>query len=94
MSFIFRQFNVGITCQATDNPSGSKMMDSGVYRLSNISMCTCTHTYFVNLFFRPGYVVLELPNLAGGSYTISPSTFYPGQEGPFILTVFTDCVMS
>jgi len=63
-------------------------MDSGAYRLSNIIYVVLIY------FFRPGYVVLELPNLTGGSYTISPSTFYPGQEGPFILTVLTDCVMS
>ena len=45
-------------------------------------------------YYRPGFVVLELSNLPGGSYTISPSTFKPGQEGPYILKVLSDCVMS
>ena len=37
--------------------------------------------------FRRGFCVLELENVAGGVYNIQPCTFYPGNEGPFILTV-------
>ncbi|KAG8229479.1 hypothetical protein J437_LFUL010053 [Ladona fulva] len=37
--------------------------------------------------FRPGFVVMELENVPSGTYDIIPSTFLPGQEGPFILTI-------
>ncbi|XP_018325822.1 calpain-7 [Agrilus planipennis] len=37
--------------------------------------------------FRSGFVVLELNNIPCGVLNIVPSTFLPGQEGPFILTV-------
>ncbi|CAH2258604.1 jg12388 [Pararge aegeria aegeria] len=35
--------------------------------------------------YRSGFVVIELPNLPAGKYVVSPSTFYPAQEGPFFL---------
>ncbi|XP_063233327.1 calpain-7-like [Bacillus rossius redtenbacheri] len=37
--------------------------------------------------FRSGFVVMELEDVPAGTYDIIPSTFLPGQEGPFILTV-------
>ncbi|KAI9565626.1 hypothetical protein GHT06_009418 [Daphnia sinensis] len=37
--------------------------------------------------FRSGFVILELENVPAGLYHIVPSTFYPGQEGPFFLTI-------
>ncbi|KAI0214801.1 Calpain-7 [Lamellibrachia satsuma] len=37
--------------------------------------------------FRPGFCVLEVDSLSGGSYNIQPSTFHPGQAGPFFLNV-------
>lgn len=37
--------------------------------------------------YRPGFVALELSEVQPGLYNIIPSTYLPGQEGPFILTV-------
>jgi len=37
--------------------------------------------------YRKGYCVLTMENVSGGTYTIRPSTYVPGQEGPFILEV-------
>ncbi|KAK7862617.1 hypothetical protein R5R35_005653 [Gryllus longicercus] len=37
--------------------------------------------------FRSGFVVLEIDTIPSGTYDIIPSTFFPGQEGPFFLTV-------
>ncbi|XP_015603072.1 calpain-7 isoform X2 [Cephus cinctus] len=41
--------------------------------------------------FRPGFVQLELENVPAGTYDIVPSTFLPGQEGPFFLTCKASC---
>ncbi|XP_061383599.1 calpain-7-like isoform X2 [Danaus plexippus] len=41
--------------------------------------------------YRSGFVVLELNNLPGGRYLLTPSTFYPGQEGPFFLELRSTC---
>ena len=35
---------------------------------------------------RPGFVVTSL-DIVAGTYDILPSTFRPGQEGPFFLSV-------
>ncbi|KAH8877676.1 Calpain-7 [Schistosoma japonicum] len=37
--------------------------------------------------YRRGYVVLEQVGLSGGVYNVIASTYRPGQEGPFILSV-------
>ncbi|XP_046445649.1 calpain-7-like isoform X2 [Daphnia pulex] len=37
--------------------------------------------------FRSGFVILELENVPAGTYQIVPSTFHPGQEGSFFLTI-------
>ncbi|XP_058794172.1 calpain-7-like [Phymastichus coffea] len=36
--------------------------------------------------FRSGFVYLELVDVPAGIYNVIPSTFLPGQEGPFFLT--------
>ncbi|XP_046965982.1 calpain-7-like isoform X1 [Vanessa cardui] len=41
--------------------------------------------------YRSGFVVLELNNLPAGRYILTPSTFYPGQEGPFFLELRSTC---
>ncbi|XP_041978772.1 calpain-7-like [Aricia agestis] len=41
--------------------------------------------------YRSGFVVLELRSLPAGRYIITPSTFYPGQEGPFFLELKSTC---
>ncbi|XP_078656259.1 calpain-7-like [Branchiostoma floridae x Branchiostoma belcheri] len=41
--------------------------------------------------FRHGYCVLELENVPGGTYNLTPCTFRAGQEGPFLLTVSSSC---
>ncbi|XP_048735989.2 calpain-7-like isoform X2 [Ostrea edulis] len=35
--------------------------------------------------YRNGYCVLQLDRISGGVYNVMPSTFLPGQEGPFFL---------
>ncbi|CAG9835920.1 unnamed protein product [Diabrotica balteata] len=37
--------------------------------------------------YRSGYVVMDLPGIPAGTLRITPSTFYPNQEGPFIINV-------
>ncbi|XP_057659108.1 calpain-7-like [Diorhabda carinulata] len=37
--------------------------------------------------YRSGYIVLDLPSIPASVLRIIPSTFYPNQEGPFILNV-------
>ena len=37
--------------------------------------------------YRSGFVVLALENVPRGVYNIVPTTFLPGQEGPFILSL-------
>lgn len=37
--------------------------------------------------YRKGFCVLQLENISGGVYNIMPSTFYPGEEGPFLLNI-------
>ncbi|KAJ1522774.1 hypothetical protein ONE63_001930 [Megalurothrips usitatus] len=41
--------------------------------------------------YRSGFVAFEIEDLPTGTYDIVPSTFLPGQEGPFILTVKSSC---
>lgn len=41
--------------------------------------------------FRAGFVYLELEDVPAGTYHIVPSTFLPGQEGPFFLICKSSC---
>ncbi|XP_054012473.1 calpain-7-like [Hylaeus anthracinus] len=41
--------------------------------------------------FRSGFVYLELDDVPAGTYNIIPSTYIPGQEGPFFLTCKSSC---
>lgn len=41
--------------------------------------------------YRPGFYVQQLTKVPAGTYDLIPSTFYPGQEGPFILTIAASC---
>ncbi|XP_033331848.2 calpain-7 [Megalopta genalis] len=41
--------------------------------------------------FRSGFIYLELDNVPAGTYNIIPSTYSPGQEGPFFLTCKSSC---
>ncbi|CAG4940491.1 unnamed protein product [Parnassius apollo] len=44
--------------------------------------------------YRSGFVYLELRNLPAGRYVLTVSTFYPGQEGPFILELKSTCELT
>lgn len=44
--------------------------------------------------YRNGYSVFELNRISGGIYNIMPSTFLPGQEGPFFLDISSSCPVS
>ncbi|XP_013402737.1 calpain-7-like, partial [Lingula anatina] len=37
--------------------------------------------------YRRGFCVLQLDSIPGGIYNIMPSTFYPKEEGPFLLNI-------
>ena len=37
--------------------------------------------------YRSGFVVLALESVPRGLYNITPTTYMPGQEGPFILSL-------
>lgn len=39
-------------------------------------------------------MILELAEIQPGTYEIIPSTYLPGKEGPFILTVNASCSVS
>ncbi|CAH2048365.1 unnamed protein product, partial [Iphiclides podalirius] len=41
--------------------------------------------------YRSGFVCLELRSLPAGRYILTVSTFYPAQEGPFILELRSTC---
>ena len=41
------------------------------------------------LFYRSGYVVLEIFDVVTGVYNVIPSTFYPKTEAPYFLSFFT-----
>ncbi|KAG7189662.1 hypothetical protein KM043_017338 [Ampulex compressa] len=41
--------------------------------------------------FRSGFVYLELDDVPSGTYEITPSTYMPGQEGPFFLICKSSC---
>ncbi|XP_042899738.1 calpain-7 [Parasteatoda tepidariorum] len=41
--------------------------------------------------YRSGFSILEIRNVPSGIYNIIPSTFSPGQRGPFFLTVQATC---
>ncbi|XP_038044478.1 calpain-7-like [Patiria miniata] len=43
--------------------------------------------------YRRGFTVVQLEDLPGGTYNIRPTTFAPGQEGPFFLTLSASCPM-
>lgn len=44
--------------------------------------------------YRPGFYVQQLSKVPSGTYEVIPSTFYPGKEGPFILTIAASCKIS
>ncbi|XP_029035260.1 calpain-7-like [Osmia bicornis bicornis] len=41
--------------------------------------------------FRSGFVYLELEDVPAGTYHVTPSTYIPGQEGPFFLICKSSC---
>ncbi|XP_054712227.1 LOW QUALITY PROTEIN: calpain-7-like [Uloborus diversus] len=41
--------------------------------------------------FRSGFTILEIADVPVGVYNIIPSTYSPGQKGPFFLTVQASC---
>ncbi|XP_031826247.1 calpain-7 [Nomia melanderi] len=41
--------------------------------------------------FRSGFIYLELDSVPAGTYNIVPSTYNPGQEGPFFLICKSSC---
>lgn len=49
---------------------------------------------FFSYFHRPGFYVQQLTKVPTGTYDVIPSTFHPGQEGPFILTISASCKMA
>ena len=57
------------------------------------NLCNRNERLKCNVFFafRPGFYVQQLTKVPEGTYDVIPSTFYPGQEGPFILTIAASC---
>jgi len=41
--------------------------------------------------YRSGFTMLKINEVPRGTYNIIPSTFYPGQKGPYFLTVKSSC---
>lgn len=44
--------------------------------------------------YRSGFAVLDLPSLPAGRYVLTLSTFYPAQEGPFIINIRSTCKLT
>ena len=58
-------------------------------------MCL-VYTWEIKLYSsnRPGFTVLEVPNVPTGEYVITPTTYGDNQEGPFFLTASSDNVFN
>ncbi|KAI1729476.1 calpain family cysteine protease domain-containing protein [Ditylenchus destructor] len=41
--------------------------------------------------FRPGFTILQLEHVPGGTYALRPMTFLAGQQGPFLIRVDSSC---
>ncbi|XP_033104108.1 calpain-7-like [Anneissia japonica] len=41
--------------------------------------------------YRRGFTALQLEDVPGGIYNVMPTTFQPGQEAPFFLTISASC---
>ncbi len=46
------------------------------------------------LYCRPGFTVLELPNVPSGEYIVTATTYTENQEGPFFITASSDNVFN
>lgn len=86
-----KQYQIGLEAiikevndESVTAPFRSK--SSGPYRL--VPQLFILRLYHICVSFTSsGYVVLELSNIPAGILEVVPSTFVPGQEGPFILVV-------
>ncbi|XP_063536110.1 calpain-7-like [Cydia strobilella] len=77
-----------VPCRVVAQLKGPKQYQMGMdARVESISDPNVTAPFVKESSgaYRSGFVVLELPVLPAGHYVITPSTYYPGQEGPFIL---------
>ena len=86
------QFAVDRDCHLLVELKGPKQFQIGfdIVALHHLNMPDKSNPNFFKLKqsgpYRSGYVVLSVEVLAG-SYDIIPTTFRPGQESPFFLTV-------
>ena len=82
----FRQYSVGIKvslCACRQYSVGIKVL-----RVSeNVSGTPQSFERRDSGDYRRGFSVLQLDHVPGGVYNITPSTFYPKQEGPYFLNV-------
>lgn len=56
----------------------------------NDILVICSIFIFISVY-RSGFVYLELEDVPAGTYHIIPSTYVPGQEGPFFLICKSSC---
>ncbi|XP_055352711.1 calpain-7-like [Paramacrobiotus metropolitanus] len=73
---------------------GPKQYSVGFDIVTVVSHCPTAFANFTRKStgaFRSGFCVLELEAIPGGVYNVIPSTFLPGQEGPYFLSVQASC---
>ncbi|KAL0839091.1 hypothetical protein ABMA28_017070 [Loxostege sticticalis] len=92
--FIITVPDTRVPCHVVIELKGPKQYQIGVdVRVESLDDPNVTAPFFKETSgaYRSGFVVLELTNLPAGKYIITPSTFYPAQEGPFILELRSTC---
>ncbi|CAB3261140.1 unnamed protein product [Arctia plantaginis] len=84
-------------CNIVVELKGPKQYQLGVdAKVESLDDPTVTAPFFKETSgpYRPGFVVLELRNLPSGKYILMPSTYKPGQEGPFFLELRSTCPLT
>ncbi|CAB3236560.1 unnamed protein product [Arctia plantaginis] len=84
-------------CNIVVELKGPKQYQLGVdAKVESLDDQTVTAPFFKETSgpYRPGFVVLELRNLPSGKYILMPSTYKPGQEGPFFLELRSTCPLT
>ncbi|CAG9786534.1 unnamed protein product [Diatraea saccharalis] len=95
--FIFTVPYTRVPCNVVIELKGPKQYQIGVdVRVDSLDDPSVTAPFYKESSgpYRSGFVVLQLSNLPAGKYIVTPSTFYPGQEGPFILQMRSTCELT
>ncbi|CAH0398502.1 unnamed protein product [Chilo suppressalis] len=95
--FVFTVPDTRVPCHVTIELKGPKQYQIGFnVTVESLEDPSVTAPFFKESSgaYRSGFVVLQLYNLPAGKYILTPSTFYPAQEGPFILEMRSTCELN